>query len=77
MALSGQLVTVKESSMSLIVDRALTGSECGKVEGGLNDKILRTFSAISKLHMRRLLRGTKGIKHLGPAPSESEGEEEA
>ena len=35
-----------------------------------------TFSAISKLYMRRLLRRTKSIEHLDPSTPDSESEEE-
>lgn len=36
----------------------------------------RTLSTISELHMGRLLRGAKGIEHLGPATPDPEGKKE-
>ena len=39
--------------------------------------MVRTLSAISEFNMRRLLRGTKRIEHLGPASPNPESEEEA
>ena len=65
------------SSCNSEADEAVDLRQARGKEGESREVIVRTLSTIGKLHMRRLLDGTKGIEHLGPAAPESEGKEEA
>ena len=77
MALTGQLVTVITNFPEVNCELIGESVESPPKSRVYHRHILRTLSAICKSQVRRLLRRTKGIEHLGPITPKSEGKKDA